>query len=353
MVEVQRWAESRLRDGPLQGEQMDQQTQASQRSLVRKLSEVMGVVGRVPKNGRNDFHKYDYATEADIAEAVRMAMAERHLMLVPDVVDTTWHEVPRRSGGSDRIATLKVRFTLMDGDSGENMVFHVLGEGQDGGDKATYKAMTGAIKYALLKLFLIPTGDDPEIDATKPGTSGDVKRPAPERSAPKQSAQPQRQQSGPQQPAPSTTPRGGGSSPLVPFGKNKGMPISSLADKDLDWHIDKAAEAVAKNDERWHAKNKAWLEALQDERDARSGQARQTAPGAKAETSAGSPYERLVAKLGSMGVPENEYRAELKKRGRATSKSVTDDDVDALVKFFSGSDEPPPPGDEDAPWGDQ
>ena len=38
----------------------------------------------------------------------------------------------------------------------------VAGEGADVGDKAPYKAMTGALKYALLQSFLLSTGDDPE-----------------------------------------------------------------------------------------------------------------------------------------------------------------------------------------------
>ncbi|NOK32380.1 ERF family protein [Corallococcus exercitus] len=142
---------------------------APERSLVRKLAEVMGEVERVPKSGRNDFHRYDYATEADIVSAVRKAMADRALMLIPSVVKTEWREVERNKGGKDRIATLTVRFTLTDGDSGEERSFEVLGEGQDQGDKATYKALTGAVKYALLKLFLIPTGDDPEDDGQGQG----------------------------------------------------------------------------------------------------------------------------------------------------------------------------------------
>ena len=36
------------------------------------------------------------------------------------------------------------------------------GEGADTGDKAPYKAMTGALKYALLQSFLLASGDDPE-----------------------------------------------------------------------------------------------------------------------------------------------------------------------------------------------
>ena len=36
------------------------------------------------------------------------------------------------------------------------------GQGLDTGGKAPYKAMTGALKYALLQSFLLATGDDPE-----------------------------------------------------------------------------------------------------------------------------------------------------------------------------------------------
>src|SRR5688572_13128409 len=53
------------------------------KSLVTKLAEVMALVHRVPKRGRNEFHKYDYATEADIVEAVRGGLAERGVLLVP------------------------------------------------------------------------------------------------------------------------------------------------------------------------------------------------------------------------------------------------------------------------------
>lgn len=134
------------------------------KSLVSKLAEVMGEIERIPKSGRNAFHGYDYATEADIVSAVRAGMSARGVMLLPSVDKTEWREVPGKSGPK-KIVTLTVRFTLHDGESGEKLEFTTLGEGEDQGDKATYKALTGAVKYALLKLFLIPTGDDPEQEA--------------------------------------------------------------------------------------------------------------------------------------------------------------------------------------------
>lgn len=126
--------------------------------LIKKLAEVMAEVERVAKHGRNDFHKYDYATESDIVAAVRSAMAARGIMMIPHVRSLNWRQTEKGSP----IATMAVEFRVTDGDT--HLSFVMIGEGQDTGDKATYKALTGATKYALLKLFLIPTGDDPERD---------------------------------------------------------------------------------------------------------------------------------------------------------------------------------------------
>lgn len=158
----------------------------SVKAVITKLSEVMAEVERVAKNGHNAFHKYDYATEADIVSAVRKAMSQRKLMMLPRTVQQS------RTGD---ITTLHVEFDVIDGDSGETVtVGPIIGEGQDKGDKGPYKALTGAVKYALLKLFLIPTGDDPEKDeestvtAKKPAPAPIAAPPKPEQAPPKKTA---------------------------------------------------------------------------------------------------------------------------------------------------------------------
>lgn len=134
------------------------------KSLVRKLTEVMQKVKHIPKNGYNKFHKYHFATESDVAEKVREELAERCVMMIPDVTKMETREHKNRSGATEYIVTVWMKFTFMDGESGEEIVFNSVGEGQDAGDKGSYKAITGAQKYALLKAFMIPTGDDPEAD---------------------------------------------------------------------------------------------------------------------------------------------------------------------------------------------
>lgn len=157
----------------------------TKRSLVRKLSEVMAAVSHVPKSGRNNFHNYDYATEADITASVRQEMARRNVMLIPSVEACDFLEVATNAGKKERLCTMRMVFSAHDGDSGEVISFTAVGQGQDGSDKAAYKAATGATKYALLKLFLIPTGDDPEADSKPAPAQKPTAKAAPLPSKPK------------------------------------------------------------------------------------------------------------------------------------------------------------------------
>lgn len=133
--------------------------------LAAKLAQIMATVDRIPKNGRNKYHNYDYAMEADVADHVRQKFAEKNIVLIADMLDCERLERADKDGVlvSD-ITRVKVRFTFYDGDSEEEISFVIFGEGQDALDKGPYKALTGAVKYALMKSLLIPTGDDPEND---------------------------------------------------------------------------------------------------------------------------------------------------------------------------------------------
>lgn len=134
-------------------------------SLYTKLAEVMAEVGRVEKRGRNDFHNYDYVTEADLIAEVRDKLAARGVMVLPSVVgEVDEREITTARGQTSTVSTIRVAFTFVDGESGDKHTCEFAGQGDDGGDKGLYKAYTGALKYFLMKTFLIPTGDDPEGD---------------------------------------------------------------------------------------------------------------------------------------------------------------------------------------------
>ena len=132
--------------------------------IATALHEVMAKVGYVQKTGKNAFHGYKYAGEADLLAVLRPAMVEAGLLLIPSVVE---HGKIDEHGNKDVV----IEYTLAhkDGDIWPDKI-RAIGTGNDRnkngvGDKGTYKALTGANKYLLFKLFQIETGDDPEKDS--------------------------------------------------------------------------------------------------------------------------------------------------------------------------------------------
>lgn len=133
--------------------------------IASKLIQVMAECSQIPKNGVNDFHHYKYATSADVLEKVNSALVKHKLasVVTPEVLQAS--EVLNSKGNAEQRVTVRVAITLVDAESGENVLLVGLGSGQDVGDKAVMKAQTAAIKYAYLMSLAISTNDDPEADS--------------------------------------------------------------------------------------------------------------------------------------------------------------------------------------------
>lgn len=130
------------------------------KTLAGKMAKILGEVSRIPKSGRNMFQNYDYATEADVLDAIRPLLSKYNVALFFDCVD-----VEELDNNRTRV---RVQIELVCGDSGEARSSFAFGEARDADrngktqDKGIYKAITGAMKYWMFKTFLISTGDDPE-----------------------------------------------------------------------------------------------------------------------------------------------------------------------------------------------
>ncbi len=130
-------------------------------NLRQKLAEVRRRIGYVQKRGHNERFNYSYVTAADIAGSVGDILSELGVVVIPRLEDISYESAMAR-GETTRMARVVMAYTFADVDSGEEIIAKVAGQGLDSGDKAPYKAMTGALKYALLQSFLLATGDDPE-----------------------------------------------------------------------------------------------------------------------------------------------------------------------------------------------
>jgi hypothetical protein len=126
--------------------------------LYAKVAYVMGQVQHVPKNGYNAHFKYEYVREIDLTEHLRPLLAEIGLVVFPSATD----RMQIVGEGKNQVTYVYHHFKFVDAETGDAEVVGVWGAGQDGQDKGPYKALTGAEKYALMKTFMVPTGDDPE-----------------------------------------------------------------------------------------------------------------------------------------------------------------------------------------------
>lgn len=129
------------------------------KNALRKVLKEKGVL---KKGGTNTFDKYSYFSEAQYKELFTELFSDAGLEL-------SFNEVEYNTfTGSEKQANgrmPRLNFILTDVDTGFYEETTITGEGIDKGDKAGYKAYTGALKYYLANTFMVATGDDPERDS--------------------------------------------------------------------------------------------------------------------------------------------------------------------------------------------
>lgn len=126
---------------------------------LRKTLKEKGVL---KKGATNDFDKYNYFSEAQYKELFTELFSTNGLELTPNELEYSMFEGTEKQANGRNV---KIEFTLTDMDTGFYETSIVTGEGIDKGDKAGYKADTGALKYYLANTFMVATGDDPEKES--------------------------------------------------------------------------------------------------------------------------------------------------------------------------------------------
>jgi hypothetical protein len=136
--------------------------------IAAAIAKATGEIGYIQKTGKNQHHRYTYASDEDLTRAIAPVLAANGLALVPVV-----ESIARDMDGTR--VTVTVRWIVAH-ESGQRLECVTASEGTDRQDKAVAKALTGARKYLLRLLFSVATGDDAERD--------DAPTPTPARKAP-------------------------------------------------------------------------------------------------------------------------------------------------------------------------
>lgn len=136
-------------------------------NVYGKIAAISGYIGRIPKNGHNNFHNYDYVLESDLVEAVRSYLSAARILVFVEhfrVHDVHLFENQREGKQRDILTDNVVVYRVVDGTSGESFTFEVNAQGSDPRDKGSNKASTSAMKFAYMRLFNISSGEDAEGD---------------------------------------------------------------------------------------------------------------------------------------------------------------------------------------------
>lgn len=128
---------------------------------------IMSEVGSISKCKRTSGfgESFTYRGIDDVYNVLNPLMAKHGVFCCPEVLDTTREERVNKKGTVMAFVTAKVRYTFYAKD-GSSVSCVTCGEGMDSGDKATSKALSIAMKYAMFQVFVIPTEEMPDPDAT-------------------------------------------------------------------------------------------------------------------------------------------------------------------------------------------
>lgn len=123
--------------------------------IYGRITAIMEAVQHLEKDTAVSFNKTNYKaiSEQKVTSTIRKELIRNHLVMFPENV---------RYERNGNIGQVHVTYRMVCTDDGSSITIESVGEGADSQDKASGKAMTYCYKYALLRTFAIPTGEDPD-----------------------------------------------------------------------------------------------------------------------------------------------------------------------------------------------
>lgn len=145
-------------------------------NLLQRMAAITAELQTVEKDLTIGYgnQKYSAVSVFNVLKAVKPLEAKYRVYSRPvshEILESDTLEKVKRDGEKStqfyiRIKTI-YRFSSIDDPDPNNCIEIIsFGDGIDSGDKAPGKAMTYAIKYALIEAYKISTGDDPDQEAS-------------------------------------------------------------------------------------------------------------------------------------------------------------------------------------------
>ena len=126
-------------------------------NIYQRLHAVMKEVSYVQKSQTKVNNQYTFVKSDDVIAKLRDPLLAQNVIIIPTLENVIQE-------GNRTVARVNVKFICIDNPTDYICVEYV-GHGIDNQDKGIGKAITYAIKYALLKMFMIETGDKDDNEA--------------------------------------------------------------------------------------------------------------------------------------------------------------------------------------------
>jgi len=148
--------------------------------IYTAMAAILSEVGTIAKTGKNTMQNYNFRGIEQVCERIQELFAKYGVFAVPEVLDYEREIVDRHKYdketkqwnvvGKMYTTTSRIKYTFYAPD-GSSVSAVTMGEGADFSDKASNKAMSAAMKYALVQTFCISEGQE-ESDTDTPTPKG-------------------------------------------------------------------------------------------------------------------------------------------------------------------------------------
>jgi len=135
-------------------------------AILKAINKVQALLAKegISKGRKNTTQGYSFRGIDDMYNVLSPLLADAGIVVLPVYSDRQVVERETKSGTALFYTTLKGDFTFRSSEDGSAVTVTTFGEAMDGGDKATNKAMSAALKYAFMQTFTIPTEGDNDTE---------------------------------------------------------------------------------------------------------------------------------------------------------------------------------------------
>ena len=135
--------------------------------IYQKIANILKETKAITKSEKNQQQGFKFRGIDNVMNELHELFAKNDVFILQEVQGFTTENRPTKSGGTNTFTRATIRFCYMTTDGSHVDTVNV-GEAMDSGDKGMNKAMSIALKYSLLQMFLIPTEEQKDPDSTTP-----------------------------------------------------------------------------------------------------------------------------------------------------------------------------------------